>query len=47
MLQAAEEEEKEKEMKEQDKLSRTARVHPSPQTKDPDGQNPSSTDRRK
>uniref|UniRef100_H3DJF6 Protein phosphatase 1, regulatory subunit 12C n=1 Tax=Tetraodon nigroviridis TaxID=99883 RepID=H3DJF6_TETNG len=34
-------------LKEQDKLSRTARVHPSPQTKDPDGQNPSSTDRRK
>lgn len=45
MLQAAEQ--KDKEIKEQDKLNRTARVQPTPQTKDPDGPNAPSTDRRK
>lgn len=45
VLQAAEE--KDNELPEQDKLTRTARVQPTPQTKDPDGPNTPSTDRRK
>lgn len=45
VLQAAEE--KDKELKVQDKLTRTARVQPTPQTRDPDGPNAPSTDRRK
>lgn len=40
-------EDKDTELQEQDKQSRTARVQPTPQTKDSDSPNTPNTDRRK